>query len=278
MNSTLLIGRIKYLNVLPIYYPLEMGIVSHSFQFLYAPPTELNYRMHNTMLDFSPISAAEYLLHHEDYHLLRDFSIASHGAVDSVLLCAHKPIDTLNNCTIALTTESATSVLLLKLLLQVYINIDVQYVQYTPGQQIHNGSAEQSFDAVLLIGNSALEALYQKPTQYAYIYDLGALWYEWTKKPFIFAVWCTHAKRNFSTHDFTPLFEARSWSAQNMRCIYQKAKEFSYLTDTAIERYYSVLHYTLSLHELSGLQYFATLLQQYGFLTSTPIEYRFISP
>ena len=278
MDSTLLIGRINYLNVLPIYYPLETGIVPHNFQFIYATPAELNYRMYNTMLDFSPISAAEYLLHHTHYLLLRDFSIASHGAVDSVLLCAHKPIDALNNHTIALTTESATSVLLLKLLLQAYIHIHVHYVQYTPNQHIHDGATAQSFDAVLLIGNSALEAKYQQPARYAYIYDLGALWYEWTQKPFVFAVWCAHDKRKFSAHDFTPFFMARSWSAQNMRCIYQKAKEFSYLTDTAIERYYSVLHYTLSSHELSGLQYFAGLLQQHGFLTNETIKYQFISP
>ena len=36
------VGRISYLNVLPIYYPLESGLIANDFEFVYGPPALLN--------------------------------------------------------------------------------------------------------------------------------------------------------------------------------------------------------------------------------------------
>ena len=35
-------GRIGYLNVLPIYHPLEAGIIPHDFELVSGPPALLN--------------------------------------------------------------------------------------------------------------------------------------------------------------------------------------------------------------------------------------------
>jgi len=39
------VGRIAYRNVLPIYHPLERGLVPNAMRFVHGPPAELNRRM-----------------------------------------------------------------------------------------------------------------------------------------------------------------------------------------------------------------------------------------
>ena len=38
-------GRIGYLNVLPIYHALESGELPHPYELVYGPPADLNNRM-----------------------------------------------------------------------------------------------------------------------------------------------------------------------------------------------------------------------------------------
>ena len=39
------LGRIGYLNVLPVYHPLEAGIIAHDFEIISGPPAVLNAMM-----------------------------------------------------------------------------------------------------------------------------------------------------------------------------------------------------------------------------------------
>ena len=43
--DALRMGRIGYLNVLPIYHPLEAGIIPHDFEIISGPPAVLNNMM-----------------------------------------------------------------------------------------------------------------------------------------------------------------------------------------------------------------------------------------
>src|SRR5436305_878112 len=87
-----------------------------------------------------------------------------------LILAAHKPLE--QGRRVAVTPESATSVVLTKVLLP---------------EADHVPLGEEA-DATLLIGDAALKSAFEDPTPH---HDLGRLWLERTGLPMVFAVWAT---------------------------------------------------------------------------------------
>lgn len=256
-------GKISYINVLPLYYPLMSGEITHQFHFTHAPPSQLNIQLRNGMLDISPISSVEYIAYASQYALLPNLSISCSGKVMSVLLFSHLPIEMLDMQTIAMTEESNTSVLLLRVLLAEYYEIRPQYVAI---------SDALSYTACLRIGDSALRE--QIKGEYPYVYDLGVLWYQWTGLPFVFAVWAIPHISHYNVDELvTPFYRAREWSEANMDTIYDSAKEISGLTDKHLKEYYTCLQYSLGVREQEAMRYFIELLYKYRYITERPNLY-----
>src|SRR5712691_2110835 len=131
-------------------------------------PTDLNARLLSGELDLAPISSIEYARHAERLRLLPRLCVSSEGAVESIQLVSRKPLEQVR--TVAVTPESATSVVLTKVLLP---------------EAEHVPLGEEA-DAKLLIGDAALKSAFEDPTPH---YDLGRLWQERTGLPMVFAVW-----------------------------------------------------------------------------------------
>ena len=125
--DALRMGRIGYLNVLPIYHPLEAGIIPHDFEIISGPPAVLNNMMARGELHISSNSCFEYAMRPERYHLVEDLSIGSHGNVMSVLLMSRRPVGQLGGQTILISGETHTSVALLRLLMKDHYRCDVNY-------------------------------------------------------------------------------------------------------------------------------------------------------
>src|SRR5213076_1723926 len=83
------------------------------------------------------------------------------GAVDSIQLVSRKPLEQVR--TVAVTPESATSVVLTKVLLP---------------EAEHVPLGEEG-EATLLIGDAALKSAFEDPTPH---HDLGRLWPSWTTR------------------------------------------------------------------------------------------------
>ena len=131
-------------------------------------PTELNARLLAGELDLAPISSIEYARNADRLRLLPRLCVSSEGAVDSIQLVARRPLEQVR--TVAVTPESATSVVLTKVLLP---------------EAEHVPLGEEA-DATLLIGDAALKSAFEDPTPH---HDLGRLWLERTGLPMVFAVW-----------------------------------------------------------------------------------------
>ena len=255
-------GRIPYINVLPLYYPLEHGLIQHPFHFVYAPPAQLNVSIRKGELSISPVSSVEYILHASQYYILPNLSISCTKQVMSVLLFSHVPIYELHNKIIAMTTESNTSILLLKVLLEERFLISPQYVAMDMGMQ-------DKYNALLFIGDTALRE--QAYARYQYVYDLGELWYEWVGLPFVFALWVVPRTTLYTAQELTvPFYCARSWSEDNMRIIYDNAKEISKLTDKTLKEYYACLQYSFGEIEQESIRYFIDLLYKYKYCHTKP--------
>ncbi len=101
------------------------------------------------------------------------------GYVGSVFLRSKIPIEYLHKRTVGVTQASHTSVVLLKILLQHYYNVEPIYKTTDPNPVLTD------MDAALIIGN---EAMVTSSEMISYSYDLGELWLRKTGFPVVFAV------------------------------------------------------------------------------------------
>src|SRR5438067_12982568 len=104
------LGRLAYAHMAPVFF--RVGI---EYEEITGVPTELNRRLIAGELDTAPISSIEYARHADTLRLLPRLCVSSEGAVDSIQLVSKLPLDSIR--TVAVTPESATSVVLTKVLL-----------------------------------------------------------------------------------------------------------------------------------------------------------------
>src|SRR5919198_3157958 len=94
----------------PVFYRLE-----HEVEEVVGVPTELNSRLLAGELDLAPISSIEWARNADRLRILPRLCVGSEGAIDSIQLVAHSPLEQVRR--VAVTPESATSVVLTKVLL-----------------------------------------------------------------------------------------------------------------------------------------------------------------
>src|SRR3954466_15514052 len=164
MNGTpLRLGRIGYANMAPVFFRLEADVDE-----VVGVPTDLNRRLVAGEIDVAPISSIEYARHADALRLLPRLCVSSDGAVESIQLISKTPLERIR--TVAVTPESATSVVLTRVL-------------FPDAEQVPLG---EEAEARLLIGDAALRSAFEDPTPH---HDLGRLWQERTGLPMVFAVW-----------------------------------------------------------------------------------------
>src|SRR5215210_6151823 len=159
------LGRIGYVNMAPVFYRLDAEVEE-----VVGVPTALNRQLVAGELDIAPISSIAYARHAASLRLLPRLCVSSEGAVESIQLITKTPLERLR--TIAVTPESATSVVLTKVLFP--------NVEHVP--------LDEDAEAKLLIGDAALRSAFEDPTPH---HDLGRLWLERTGLPMVFAVWAS---------------------------------------------------------------------------------------
>lgn len=270
MSDKIRVGRISYLNVLPIYYPLESKILGHNFEFFYGPPAHLNKMMSEGLLDISSTSSVEYLRHSDQYHLLPDLAIGSCGPVQSVILLSRCPVKELTGKKILASAQSHTSAALLRLLLSEYIPINPFYETGNATAVLKSGERP---NAILAIGDEALNL--RNHEDYPYLMDLGEAWREWTGLPFIFGVWiiqkeCASNRHKEMCEAVRTLIEAKKWGQTNIKKMSELTAEKSMLTPAETDSYYEGLVFDLEEKEIEGLKTFGKHLVNCGQLTSMP--------
>ncbi|MFO7765909.1 MAG: menaquinone biosynthesis protein [Pelovirga sp.] len=265
----LTLGYISYLNCVPFFGHLkEQGFAG---KLIAGVPSELNLMLQRGELDASPSSSFEYARNWRDYLLLPGHSISSVGSIASVLLFSPVSPDQLDGKEITITGESATSINLLEILLRDYFAV-AQVVTRVP-----SGSVEENVHAgrpALLIGDRALKLAAAKPTGVA-IYDLGALWHQYTGLPFVFALWMV---RRSSLARHQAALEALSGQLLRSRCqvldqpepFARKAAELTGLMPAQIISYWNSISYQLSDEHLKGLKLFFKRCYDHGLLEEDP--------
>ncbi|MFZ5639174.1 MAG: menaquinone biosynthetic enzyme MqnA/MqnD family protein, partial [Bacillota bacterium] len=181
------LGMVDYLNCVPVYQPLEEGVIPLAAQIVKGPPTRLNGMFIKGELDITPISSIEYARHHREALILPDLAITADGEVMSISLIGKVPPTELDGRKVALTSSSATSVVLLKILLEHYYQVQPDYMTMPPDLD----TMLENADAALLIGDDAILANYRCAREHSplHVTDLGAAWKEFTGEKMVYALW-----------------------------------------------------------------------------------------
>jgi predicted solute-binding protein len=173
------IGKIPYLNSVPFYENIER----RQFKILPVTPRRMGVLSAKGMLDAGLFSAVNFIQQKDRLDPL-DFCIATRDQVKSVLLFSNHGWQDLKGKTIGITDDTATSVMLLKVLLEKRYGVKAVF------KRMHSGVNNYTeFDAVLLIGDEALRSRKTGLAGFEIVYDLATEWYEWKKLPFVFALW-----------------------------------------------------------------------------------------
>lgn len=198
VKTRLRIGKICYVNSYPFYHgivPQDAG-AQKSFPFevdFYENyPSKINLAMRKGQIDMAPISSLEYLNHPNLYTLLPDIAIGARDFSGSVLLISKEKIEGLNGADIVLTRQSMSSAMLLRVLLKFKYKYENRFISSNEAPD----KLLEKYQAALIIGDSAL---FYQPAEFVYKYDLSELWWNWTGKPFCFALWAVRkdfAERN----------------------------------------------------------------------------------
>jgi chorismate dehydratase len=244
------LGRISYVNMAPVFHRLDADVEEVT-----GVPTELNRRLVDCEIDLAPISSIEYARNADRLRILPRLCVGSEGAVDSIQLVSRKPLEQVR--TVAVTPESATSVVLTKVLLPEAAHVPL-------GQEA---------DAKLLIGDAALKSAFEDPTPH---HDLGRLWLERTGLPMVFAVW---AAPEPLADGLVELEEAlvqsvRLARAEPEQLAYEASERYGYPAGF-LARYFEKLRYRFGPRERAGLLTFLELARDAGELDVVP-ELRFV--
>jgi chorismate dehydratase len=204
------LGHIEYSNCFPVHARL-IDEPRPDVSLITAIPSVLNAALASGEIDVAPCSSIELARHGGEYRVLPRLVIGADGPVQSILLESTRPIDELDAAPVLLPTASATSVVLLRILLELRSGLQPRYSWYdqaSDADPVDHGAA-----AVLRIGDVALRR--QAPHSRR-VYDLGELWSTWTGLPFAFAVWQARADVDGTSglaalHD--ALLDSRAWFA-----------------------------------------------------------------
>jgi chorismate dehydratase len=245
------LGRISYVNMAPVFYRVDTEVEE-----IQGVPTELNRKLLAGELDAAPISSIEYARNADRLRLMPRLCVASEGAVDSIQLVSRKPLEQVR--TVAVTPESATSVVLTKVLLP---------------EAEHVPLGEEA-DAKMLIGDAALKSAFEDPTPH---HDLGRMWMERTGLPMVFAVWACPEPTAPGLVDLEDALVAslRLARAEPEKLAFEASDRYGYPAGF-LARYFEKLRYRFGPRERAGLYTFLELARDVGELETVP-ELRFVT-
>lgn len=256
------LGHIVYSNCYPVHARLLETGEPACVTLIDGTPAELNRALDAGAIDVAPCSSIEFARHADRYRVLDGLAIASNGPVESILLESTVPLPALDGCDVAVPGASATSVVLLRVLLETRLGVRPRlhwFDQASAVDPIDEGAA-----AVLRIGDVALRRV---PPAGRHMYDLGHEWKAWTGLPFVFAVWQTRLGEEADAelmmlhralHGSLAWFEARIDELAARR-----AADFG-IAPARLATYWRALHYRLDADATRGLLHFYALAAELG--------------
>lgn len=265
-ESRLRLGHITYSNCFPVHAGLLERDRPPWLEIVEGIPSRLNALLEAGEIDVAPCSSIEFARHSERYRILPDLVIGARGAVRSILLLSDRPPEELDGRRVGLPTASATSIVLLKLLLRLRWGARASFFWF---DQAREDPFASGADAALFIGDVALRPDLHPRRRLRL--DLGAEWMEHTGLPFAFAVWQVGGGSPQSIRRLhAALLESRRYGLENRSELATRHGERFGIRPERLDGYWADLAYTLDDRMIRGLAHFYALAAEIGELSRAP--------
>ncbi|SFJ57997.1 menaquinone biosynthetic enzyme MqnA/MqnD family protein [Thermoflavimicrobium dichotomicum] len=258
------ISEISYTNVWPVYYYFETEGLE--VELIPQVPSQLNRGMAQGEIDLGPISSFAYGEAYPNYVILPNLSVSATGPVGSIFLFTKgKDLSELDGARIALTNTSATSVNLLRILLERFEQVKPTYLTMAP----HLEKMMEQAEAALLIGDDAIRGSWH---HHGYrIFDLGEEWHKRTGLSMTFAVWAV--RREIAEQRLPELeriyqrfIEAKEKGKKDLEPVVNKAISQVGGTREFWEHYFNGLNHDLGKDQIKGLKTYYQYATELGLL------------
>ncbi|MCX2574450.1 menaquinone biosynthetic enzyme MqnA/MqnD family protein [Pedobacter sandarakinus] len=170
--SKIKISAVAYTNTKAFIYGLEHSAIIDSIDLSLDIPSDCAAKLIDGQVDIGLIPVAAIPLV-PNANIIADYCIGSDGAVNSVFIFSNVPIEEIK--TVKLDAHSRTSNNLAKVLLKFHWQ---KVVAFTT-------DLDANTDAMVLIGDRT----FGKKDDFAYAYDMGEEWKNFTGLPFMYAAW-----------------------------------------------------------------------------------------
>nr|WP_121273113.1 menaquinone biosynthesis protein [Pedobacter schmidteae] len=166
------ISAVSYTNTKPFIYGIERSALLDQIDLSLDIPTDCAAKLIDGQVDIGliPVAAIPQV---PNAHIVADYCIGSVGAVNSVFIFSRVPANQIK--TVKLDSHSRTSNNLARVLLKFHFKQEVNY----------STDPAVDTDAIVLIGDRT----FGKKEEYAYAYDMGQEWMNFTGLPFVYAAW-----------------------------------------------------------------------------------------
>lgn len=266
------LGHINFINCLPLTYSLQTDDFQRGLEVRADVPSALNALIVSDGLDVSPVSSIVYAQNADRLMILPDVSITADGEVQSILLVAKKPIGALGGETVILSSKSATSHCLLKIIMNKAYGAAPAYQTRAIDM---NRIVPDDAAAALLIGDDALLTNHNRRPGF-YYYDLGVEWKKLTGLRMVYAVWA--ARRDFiaqSPRLLQLIYERVTRGFQNgrqkkdkaIRMLLENGGPFTY---AQLDDYLRVIQWDLGEEHLEALEIFYQYAQDLRLIERAP--------
>ncbi|MFC4210772.1 menaquinone biosynthetic enzyme MqnA/MqnD family protein [Pedobacter lithocola] len=166
------ISAVAYSNTKAFIYGLEHSDIINKIDLSLDIPSDCAAKVINGEVDLGlmPVAAIPLV---PNANIIADYCIGSDGAVNSVFIFSDVPVEEIK--TLKLDAHSRTSNNLAKVLLKFHWKHEVE-VTTEPSAKT---------DAIVLIGDRT----FGRKDNYAFVYDMGEEWKNFTGLPFMYAAW-----------------------------------------------------------------------------------------
>lgn len=239
--SKIKISAVSYTNTKPFLYGIQHSEVAGQIDLSLDIPSECAAKLISGQVDIGLIPVAA-IPDVPQANIIADYCIGSVGAVNSVFIFSKVPVAQIRS--VRLDSHSRTSNNLAKVLLKFYWKQEVKFT---------TGYVEET-DAIVLIGDRT----FGKKDQYAYAYDMGEEWMNFTGLPFVYAAWVANT---VIPQDFIDAFnEALEFGLANRSALLKTLPTHS---DFDLEDYLMhKLDFTLSPQKREALDLFLSYIEQ----------------